>query len=409
MKSAMRQFVDAVEQTRQASMRLRNGSETGAAADADLVQRSAVASPSTTRPPGHDTGLRPTTRLAVKALLASAIGLALGMLLLPSHPYFVLAAASAVIALSFGSVLEAALQQTVTTFVGSHVGLGCAAVLNETPQRSSIIVVLIVASFFLGVYLAPLSPAWPGFWLAVIFALLFTLAGGLQTARSVLADQMLGTLIGCTLGILVALLAFPVARTSRLFSRRTIDFLRCIEDQIGNCTRLLTGEGAENDVAAGARTIETHFHGLAGEAGALRYEAGVLRRKRRRVDRQLALLAALHSYTRQLASLAGPNRTFTTDATLERLLHEVGARSVSNVNALCGVLAGTHHQSVHATADVQILTRETNRLQIVLTAPDSAEAGAIESLVTLLFIDMAIVELGRELGARVVAVALYRA
>src|SRR4029078_9832198 len=103
-----------------------------------------------------------------------------------------LAAASAGIALSLGSVLEAALQQTVTTFVGSLVGLSCAALLNESPQRSSIIVVLVVVAFFLGVYLAPLSPAWPGFWLAVIFALLFPLAGGLQTARGILADQMLG-------------------------------------------------------------------------------------------------------------------------------------------------------------------------------------------------------------------------
>ena len=157
-------------------MQLRDGSESVSATDADLVQRGAVASPSTTRPPDQDTGLRPTTRLAVKALLASAVGLPLGLLLSPTHPYFVLVAASAVIALSFGSFLEAALQQTVTTVVGSLLGLGCAASLSETPERSAIIVVLIAACFFLGVSLAPLSPAWPGFWLAVIFALLFTLA-----------------------------------------------------------------------------------------------------------------------------------------------------------------------------------------------------------------------------------------
>jgi len=403
MKSAIRQFVGAVEQTRRASMQLRDGSGTVSATDADLVARGAVAAPSATRPQGQDTGLRPTTRLAIKALVASAIGLPLGLLLSPTHPYFVLAAASAVIALSFGSVLEAALQQTVTTFVGSLVGLSCAALLNESPQRSSIIVVLVVVAFFLGVYLAPLSPAWPGFWLAVIFALLFTLAGGLQTARGILADQMLGTFVGCTLGILVALLVFPVARTGHLFARRTIDLLRCIAEQIGNCTRLVSGEGAENDLAAGAHAIETHFHGLASEVVALRYEAGVLQRNRHRLERQLALLAALHSSTRQLASLTVPNRrTFTTDPTLRRLFHEAATRTVGNVDALCRLLAGTPHQSVQAPAGVQILTRDTSRLQIVLTAPDSPEAGAIESLFTLLSLDMAVVELGRELGAPVV-------
>lgn len=47
---------------------------------------------------------------------------------------------------------------------------------------------------------------------------------------------------------------------------------------------------------------------------------------------------------------------------------------------------------------MQILMRDTSCLQIVLTAPSSPEAGATESLFTLLCIDMAVVELGRELG-----------
>jgi hypothetical protein len=63
---------------------------------------------------------------------------------------------------------------------------------------------------------------------------------------------------------------------------------------------------------------------------------------------------------------------------------------------------------VQAPAGVQILTRDTSRLQIVLTAPDSPEAGAIESLFTLLSLDMAVVELGRELGAPVVTEAPQR-
>jgi hypothetical protein len=46
---------------------------------------------------------------------------------------------------------------------------------------------------------------------------------------------------------------------------------------------------------------------------------------------------------------------------------------------------------------VPILMRDTSCLQIVLTAPSSPEAAATESLFTLLCIDMAVVELGREL------------
>ena len=314
MRSAIRQFMESARQTRRTSTRLRDRPDTVSAPDADLVQPAAAA-PSTTQPHGQDTGLRTTTQLAIKALLASAIGLPLGFILSPAHPYFVLVATYAVITVSFGSVLEAALQQTLATVVGSLVGLGCAGLLSGIPVESGITIVLIVACFFLGVYLSPLSPAWPRFWLAVIFALLFNLAGGLGTTRGILADQMLGTLVGCTLGILVALFVFPVARTGHLFSRRTISFLRSLEDQIENCTSLLTGESAENDVAAGARAVDTHFYALAGEAVPLRYEAGVLGQDRRRVDRQLALLAALNSYTKQLASLVVSNKTFTAEPT----------------------------------------------------------------------------------------------
>ena len=306
------------------------------------------------------------------------------------------------ITVSFGSVLEAALQQTLATVVGSLVGLGCAGLLSGIPVESGITIVLIVACFFLGVYLSPLSPAWPRFWLAVIFALLFNLAGGLGTTRGILADQMLGTLVGCTLGILVALFVFPVARTGHLFSRRTISFLRSLEDQIENCTSLLTGESAENDVAAGARAVDTHFYALAGEAVPLRYEAGVLGQGRRRVKRQLALLAALNSYTKQLANLVVSNKTFTADPEVGSLLKGTGARSVSNIDALCQLLAGKRQQSVRSIAGMQIHSRDTIDMESVLFAPDSPEARSIDGLFTLLFINIAVVELARDLGARVV-------
>jgi hypothetical protein len=400
-RSAICQFMESARQTRRTSTRLRDRPDTISAPDADLVQPAAAA-PSTTQPHGQDTGLRTTTQLAIKALLASSIGLPLGFILSPAHPYFVLVATYAVITVSFGSVLEAAIQQTLATVVGSLVGLGCAGLLSGIPVESGITIVLIVACFFLGVYLSPLSPAWPRFWLAVIFALLFNLAGGLGTTRGILADQMLGTLVGCTLGILVALFVFPVARTGHLFSRRTISFLRSLEDQIENCTSLLTGESAENDVAAGARAVDTHFYALAGEAVPLRYEAGVLGQDRRRVDGQLALLGALNSYTKQLASLVVSNKTFTPNPQVGSVLKGAGARSVSNIDALCQLLAGKRQQSVRSIADMQIHSRDTIDMESVLFAPDSPEAHSIDGLFTLLFINMAVVELARELGARVV-------
>jgi hypothetical protein len=402
VRSAILQFMESARQTRRTSTRLRDRPETVSAPDADLVQHAVAASASPTQPGDQETGLRATTQLAIKALLGSAIGLPLGFILSPAHPYFVLVAAYAVITVSFGSVLEAALQQTLSTVVGSLVGLGCAGLLSWIPIESEITVVLIVVSFFLGVYLSPLSTAWPGFWLAVIFALLFNLAGGLETTWGILADQMLSTLVGCTLGILVALFVFPVARTGRLFCRRTISFLRSLEDQIENCTSLLTGEGAENDVAGRAGAIDNHFYALAGEAVPLRYEAGVLGQDRCRVGRQLALLTALNSSTKQLASLVVSNKSFTADPKIGSILKGAGARSVSNIDALCLLLAGKRQQSVQSIADMQMHSRDIIGMENVLFAPDSPEARSIDGLFTLLFLNTAVVELARELGARVV-------
>jgi hypothetical protein len=91
---------------------------------------------------------------------------------------------------------------------------------------------------------------------------------------------------------------------------------------------------------------------------------------------------------------------------LRHLLHDTTARTVDNVEALCRLLAGTPYQSVQTTTGALDLSGETGRLQVLLTAPDSPEAQAIASLVTLSFIDRAVVDLGRELGARVVASGL---
>ena len=51
---------------------------------------------------------------------------------------------------------------------------------------------------------------------------------------------------------------------------------------------------------------------------------------------------------------------------------------------------------------MQIHSRDTIDMESVLFAPNSPEARSIDGLFTLLFIDMAVVELARELGARVV-------
>ena len=401
MRSAILQFMESARQTRRTSTRLRDRPETLSTPDAHLLQQAVAAASSPTQPDDQDSGLRTSTQLAIKAVLGSAIGLPLGFILSPAHPYFVLVATYAVITVSFGSVLEAALHQTLSTVVGSLVGLACAGLLSGISIESGITVVLIVVCFFLGVYLSPLSPAWPGFWLAAIFALLFNLAGGLETTWGILADQMLSTLVGCTLGILVALFVFPVARTGNLFSRRTISFLRSLEDQIENCTNLLIGESAENDVAARARAIETHFYALAGEAAPLRYETGVLGQDRRRVGRQLALLTALNSYTRQLAGLVASNKSFTADPKIGSILKGAGARSVSNIDALCRLLTAKRQQSVQSIADMQMRSRDTIDMESVLFAPDSPEARSIDGLFTLLFLNTAVVELARELGARV--------
>jgi hypothetical protein len=120
------------------------------------------------------------------------------------------------------------------------------------------------------------------------------------------------------------------------------------------------------------------------------------------VGRQLALLTSLHSYTKQLASLAVSSKSFTADPKIGSILKGAGARSVSNIDALCLLLAGKRQQSVQSISDMQMHSRDIIDMESVLVAPDSPEARSIDGLFTLLFLNMAVVELARELGARVV-------
>ena len=404
MESAIRQFVESARQTRQTSMQLRSRCRTAPVPNADPSQPSTASSPSTTQPQkGQDTpgSLRPTTLLAIKALLASGMSIPIGLFLSPSHPYWVLIAAYTVITVSFGAVLKTALERTLAAVIGSLVGFGWAAGLSGIPEATGITILLILVCFFLNIYFSLLSPVWLVFWLAVLFALLFSLSGGLGTTLGILADRMIDILVGCTLGTLVTIFVFPAQRTGDLFSQNTISFLSALKDQISNGVASLTEKDAEGDVKAGGHTIDNQFEAITKDAGALKYEASVLGQDRRQVERQLMMLGALNSYANQLARFVIQGKTFTADPNLGSILKDVEARIMSNIDALCQLLTGKQQQSVRGMEDMRTRIQNTVDVKALLTAPDSAEAHSMDMLYSLWFINLALVKFAGDLGARV--------
>ncbi|HEY0485336.1 MAG TPA: FUSC family protein [Mycobacteriales bacterium] len=210
----------------------------------------------------HSLAVPAGVRVFVAALLAAGVAAAVGL----PHTYWAPAAAVVVLqATSARLTMTRAVHRIAGTVVGVLIAAGVFA-LHPSPVLVVVIVGLLqfVVEVCIGrMYALGVSFVTP-------LALLIAESGGIRTPlHALLGDRLTETVIGCAVGILVAMTVLPRAATRRV--PRAIEFVRQRQAMLES---LLSGGGAEGQVAGARRDVVDALTSL---AEAIRNAKGELR------------------------------------------------------------------------------------------------------------------------------------
>ena len=241
-----------------------------------------------------------STKMAIQMALALALAFALGRTLFPTHWSWVVLTAFIVCSGNRGRA--DVLHKSGLRIAGALAGTAAATLLaGPIPTGSAVTVAAIFAVLAVAILLRPLSYA---YWAAGITAVLALLNGYFGVSGSdVLAQRLVGILLGAAIGVAVSWLVLPV-RTTDVLRRRVADALAAFSDVL-----------ADRDGAA---------HRFAGALEGLEQIAAPLR-----LTRRAGAIDALQACAAPVATLAAaaPERRARPDTrrALGQLARDVGA------------------------------------------------------------------------------------
>ena len=176
-----------------------------------------------------------TSRQAIQVALAGALAIVAGRMLDPTRYYW--AVIAAFIMFTGTATRSETFLKGVNRVLGTLVGLVAAIWLAQlTAGNTALVLVVIVASMFLGFYLIRLSYAFMIFFITIMIGQLYTVLNMFSDALLVL--RLEETAIGAAAGFLVALVVTPLGtrQTVRAARNALLDALAELLDEVG--TRL---------------------------------------------------------------------------------------------------------------------------------------------------------------------------
>jgi Fusaric acid resistance protein-like len=245
-------------------------------------------------------GLRPTTRTAVQVVVAGALSIAVGGLVVPGQWYWAVITAFVVFAgaASRGELLVRAWSRVAGTMAGLVAGVVVATLVSGHPVAQGIAVLLCV---FLAFYLLPISYGLMTFFVTTMVGVLYGLLGRFSIAF--LEVRLVETVIGAIAGAVAALFVLPT-RTRGVVAESADAFLAPLAELLRDAADDLQAGPEVRPLAAAAREVDDRMHVLLASASPLgRYRFGVTRA---RYDRWRQLVTTGATATRRFARTVGP-------------------------------------------------------------------------------------------------------
>jgi uncharacterized membrane protein YccC len=258
-------------------------------------------------------GLRPTTRTAVQVVVAGALSIAVGGLVVPGQWYWAVITAFVVFAgaASRGELLVRAWSRVAGTLAGLVAGVVVATLVTGHPVAQGIAV---CACVFLAFYLLPISYGLMTFFVTTMVGVLYGLLGRFSIAF--LEVRLVETVIGAVAGGVAALFVLPT-RTHGVVTESADAFLTPLAELLRDAADDLRAGPEVRPLAAAAREVDDRMHALLASANPLgRYRFGDTRA---RYERWRQLVTTGAAAARGFARTVGPAAVTSDADTRDRL------------------------------------------------------------------------------------------
>jgi hypothetical protein len=220
-------------------------------------------------------GLAPTTRQAVQAVVAGAIAIGVGELISPQRWYWAVITAFVVFAgtTSRGDLLVKGFRRVLGTLAGVLAGMVVAVLLAGHP---AVVVTLLLVSLFLAFYALRVSYSLMSFFITVTLGLLYDLLGTFTTELFLV--RLAETVVGAVAGSVAAVLVLPT-RTSAAVRDAITGYLAALREFVGSAERLLV-RGEATDLVDASRRVDRALDELTAATDPLRHRMSPFRDRR---------------------------------------------------------------------------------------------------------------------------------
>jgi hypothetical protein len=243
--------------------------------------------------------LRPTTRTAIQVVVAGALSIGIGGLVVPGQWFWAVITAFVVFAgtSSRGELVVRAGSRVAGTLGGLLAGVVVASLVNGHPVLQLVVVLLCV---FLAFYLLPVSYGLMTFFVTTMVGVLYGLLGRFSIAF--LEIRLVETVIGAAAGVVASLFVLPT-RTRGVVAESRRAFLTTLAELLHDAADDLRSGPEVRPLAAAARDVDDRMHTLLASASPLgQWRFGGARQLH---DRRRQLVTACAAAARAFARVAG--------------------------------------------------------------------------------------------------------
>jgi uncharacterized membrane protein YccC len=255
----------------------------------------------------------PTTRTAIQVVVAGALAIGVGGLVVPGQWYWAVITAFVVFAgaASRGELVVRAWSRVAGTLAGIVAGILVATLVTGHLVAQ---VIAILVCVFLAFYLLPLSYGLMTFFVTTMVGVLYGLLGRFSIAF--LEIRLVETVIGAVAGVVAALFVLPT-RTRGVVRESAEAFFTPVAELLDEAADDLRSGPEVRPLVTTAREVDDRMHALLASASPLgRYRYGDARL---RYERWRQLVTASAAATRRFARTAGTAAATSDDDTRARL------------------------------------------------------------------------------------------
>lgn len=336
----------------------------------------------------EDQGLKPSTKKAYQALVASILSIIAGQFISPGQPYWVLLTAYIVLlgTESIGRIYTKGVRRSLGTVAGAVIGFVMAKILSG---QSVLEVFMIFVVVFLAFYFIETSYTLMSVFITMMIAFMYDLLLGGITF-TLMNARILDTVVGAAIAFAVSMVIFPKKTTTKV-SETINDYFDDLNVYVAEYVRSFTGKVNVKELSERGINLDNKLKTIMDEAETLLHRPGSP--SDTTITRWITVMSAINYYAKHLVA-SSYRKGFDYPEHLIAIFKQIEEKLEHNIELIISLLKGEEK-------NYPVLGMENEREQIERLAPTrkQSQQDLIHHLYYVWRINKSLVELGMELGA----------